>query len=308
MEAEKESLIAWTRKFRPPNTTKTYSTYAKQYLRYTEQRNLPPQSDISLGSFMRHALEDRNLARSTITKTIPSAVKDIFRFHEQRPHLHTELIKQISKVIVARTKPAVQKLPLLEEHIQKLCALVQPTFESVRNFFVLLMMMMAMLRESELANLMKQDVWVEIVNEEACLFILVEMSKTDQGREGHTIVLSSNVKMPWLCPVRWWCLYVGLRAQHDYFFHTMRTNSAAERRLANSTPNHILKEMLESIGVDSRPYGSHSCRRGGVTAAVAKGVEILLVARHGNWKSSAIFLYVTDSIQRKLSVSKAIFG
>ena len=47
---------------------------------------------------------------------------------------------------------------------------------------------------------------------------------------------------------------------------------------------------------------------GGVTAAVAANVEMLLVARHENWTSDAVFLYVSDSHKRKLIVSRAILG
>jgi hypothetical protein len=45
---------------------------------------------------------------------------------------------------------------------------------------------------------------------------------------------------------------------------------------------------------------------GGVTAAVAAGVEIRLIAKHGNWRSDAIFVYVSDSLKAKLSVSASI--
>ena len=64
-----------------------------------------------------------------------------------------------------------------------------------------------------------------------------------------------------------------------------------------------MKKALKSIGVDTAPFGSHSCRRGGVTAAVAHGVEIRLIAKH--WRSNAIFAYVTDSLDRRLTVSQA---
>jgi hypothetical protein len=80
------------------------------------------------------------------------------------------------------------------------------------------------------------------------------------------------------------------------------------RALSRNTPYHIVKKWLKRINVDPAGYGSHSCRRGGVTAAVAANVEMLLVARHGNWTSDAVFLYVSDSHKRKLLVSRAILG
>jgi hypothetical protein len=76
--------------------------------------------------------------------------------------------------------------------------------------------------------------------------------------------------------------------------------------LAATTPNHILKAALVSINVDPRPYGSHSLRRGGVTTAVAAGVAMHVTVRHDNWKSNAVFAYVTDTVQQRLLVSRAI--
>ena len=61
----------------------------------------------------------------------------------------------------------------------------------------------------------------------------------------------------------------------------------ARAGLAKTTPTAIIKKFLHTISIDPEPYGSHSLRRGGVTAAVAAGVDILVLARHGNWRSSA---------------------
>ena len=78
--------------------------------------------------------------------------------------------------------------------------------------------------------------------------------------------------------------------------------------LSDNTPCHIVKNRLTEIGIDSSDYGSHSCRRGGATAAVAANVDIHLVKRHGNWKSDAVYLYVVDSVKARLSVSGDILA
>ena len=41
-------------------------------------------------------------------------------------------------------------------------------------------------------------------------------------------------------------------------------------------------------------------------AAVTAGVDIVLVKRHGRWRSDAVYAYVEDSIERKLSVSLGV--
>jgi hypothetical protein len=131
----------------------------------------------------------------------------------------------------------------------------------------------------------------------------VEVSKTDQTRNGHTIVVAQSSHRP-ICPIHSFYGFSRLRSTSMPFLFHRATGSPLP--LSAATPNRTLKNVLASIGVDPKPYGSHSARRGGVSAAIAKQVELRLVARHGNWKSDAIFLYVSDPLQARLSVSRAI--
>ena len=78
--------------------------------------------------------------------------------------------------------------------------------------------------------------------------------------------------------------------------------------LSSNTPCHIVKACLAELGIDSSGYGSHSCRRGGATVAVAANVDLHLVKRHGNWKSDAVYLYIVDSAEAQMSVSEAILA
>ncbi len=97
--------------------------------------------------------------------------------------------------------------------------------------------------------------------------------------------------------------------ESEVFFHQAKgARRSVMEGLSSSTPCHIVKNRLTEIGVDSSNYGSHSCRRGGVTAAVAASVDFHLVKRHGNWKSDAVYLYVVDSVKARLSVSEAILA
>ena len=66
--------------------------------------------------------------------------------------------------------------------------------------------------------------------------------------------------------------------------------------------------MVRNIGVDPKPYGSHSLRRGGATAAAHAGIEAYVIAHHGNWKSSAVFAYMTAQMKQRLSVGRAILS
>jgi hypothetical protein len=248
---------------------------------------------------------DRGLGRQTVTKTIPAAVASLFRYEKKSDITASALVHQTKKVVAERTPGSTQKLPLKLHHLVRLAKEVKPEFEHVRNQFMMLLMTLGMLRESEVVNLEFRNVEVLEWRGEEYLSLLIVMSKTDQVAAGHTVLLAKAKDM-WLCPVSFFKVYRDYRCAEEHFlFHSVPDKNGRVHKLANTTPCFIVKAALKNIGEDPSLYGSHSCRRGGVTAAVEAEVDMLLVARHGNWRSTAVYLYVADSIDRKLSVSRA---
>ena len=150
-----------------------------------------------------------------------------------------------------------------------------------------------------------EDVWVaplEGVDEEV-LFIRVRTSKTDPGRNGATVVLAAYTKSV-ICPVQWFRFYTKVRRSTTrHLFHQANPNAL---KLAASTPNSLLKKWLVLIGVDPKPYGSHSLRRGGATAAAARAIRVHILKRHGRWASDAVYLYIQDPGESRVAVSRAI--
>ena len=164
---------------------------------------------------------------------------------------------------------------------------------------MILLMFAGMLRESEAVALRKSDVWIERVEDKEIVSVFVRKSKTDQLQVGNTRVLASNAD-PRLCPVKWVRLLQEVApAEADAFF--WKTGGG---HLASTSPSHILRKALERIGVDPAPYGSHSLRKGGATAAAAAGVEERLIKWHGNWKSDCVHLYIQESLEKQLAVSE----
>ena len=108
-----------------------------------------------------------------------------------------------------------------------------------------------------------------------------------------------------LCPVFWFDILAHYRVKDaKRYFHSVPSSRGQVQGLSTSTPCFIVKKALVGIVENPSLYGSHSWAR--VTAAVKARVDMLLIARHGNWRSTAVYLYVSDSLQRKLSVSKSI--
>lgn len=299
------ALTAWIDANRPPNSTRAYSTYGRQYVAFASQRVLPLDSPVTLAAFMHHGLRVRGLGRNTLVSAIPTAVAHIFRYSESTPTVDP-LIREVKRTIRRLTPHPSHKLPITTAQLTRMVGLVTPNFCSIRNMFLLILMFLGFLRESEATALRRQDVWTLVQDGRSLLFIFIEKSKVDQIRHGHTVVMEASPSSP-LCPVRWFRLYASLypRAGAPFVFLSVKKG---HRRLASTTPARVILECLRAIGVDPAPYGSHSLRRGGVTAAVAAGVQMHVIARHGNWRSNAVFAYVSDTVLQRLAVSRALIG
>ena len=77
-------------------------------------------------------------------------------------------------------------------------------------------------------------------------------------------------------------------------------------RLGLALPNSRLKVRCAQAGIDAAQYSSHSLRHGGATAASVGGAIERLIKAHGRWKSDCVRVYIHDSLQEKLSVSRAM--
>ena len=298
----------WIEENRPENTKKTYGRYFNEFASFSERKKLHHRSPVAIASFMKYAVTERprKLGRDTVTTTIPAAIAAGLRYTDPSA-LQSPLVREMKKA-VQRTVPKEPKVkdPLTPQMIKELSTLVDTSnLEQVRNYFMILVMTLGMLRESEAVNLKKGDLWVEEDEGVKSLHVYIPWSKTDQAGDGHTVLLA-EMDDPSLCPLKWFSIYENMRNDDvEWFFYTL---GKEPRNLSEKTPNHIVKKLVRSLGLDDETYGSHSCRRGGCTAAIEAGVDLRNVARHGRWKSSAINTYIVDSRDTKLSVSKAIMG
>lgn len=295
---EERPLVEWIEAKRPKNSVKAHKTYINEFLQYTSGRQLDPKTPVAVASFMKHCVTDRPklLGRTTVCCAIPAAINHHFRYANHKSPTDSVLVKETKKTIERSTgTPSTGKSPITLEMLRKITSRTLDNVESIRNTFMVLLMTLAMLRESEAVQLKATEVWEENIQSKPSIFVFIQRSKTDQAADGSTIVVSSNQDIQ-LCPVQWFRRFTQVRDKSATFlFFTLP--------LSSSTPNFIVKKLLTSIGIDPKEFGSHSCRRGGCTMAVEKGVDMRLIARHGRWKSSAILSYVKDSLDTQLSVT-----
>jgi integrase len=259
---------------------------------------------------MRDALVRRKLARSTIIGVIPSAVENLFRYESESPARDpsgTVLLKHTKRTVSMLTAKSKPRLPIIRKHLQDMVEQCLDDPMEVRDVFMLLLMFVGFLRESEAVGLLHADVWVQNVLEtgQEALYVVVRKSKTDQYSENATIVIGGCPGNR-LCPVAWYRLHTSKRLDSPFMFH--KVAKGAGQKLATGTPNHTVKRWLEKIGVSATGFGSHSLRRGGATAAAKAKVQMHVIKRHGRWASDAVYLYIVDGIEEQLGVSAAVLG
>lgn len=291
----------------PANTRKSYKVYQDQFHDFCKriQRVAMPAEPAVVAAFML-ALHKKGLAFSTI-KLAVSAIADEYKLVKMECPTRDPLVIQLRKTLGKVAKAANPKLPLVRDHLLRFATEDSGSLIDLRDRFLIGITMGGMMRQSETVGLRfsnaVRDVWIESIGKEEALFIFVQKSKTDQERKGHTIVISAAEDKR-ICVVNVFKEYSKRRnAAAEYLFH----QNDSVRPLSSKTPNGIIKKWLKKIGVDPKRYGSHSMRKGGATAAAEKNISERLIMRHGNWKSTAVYLYITESMKNRLEVSKAIF-
>ena len=189
---------------------------------------------------------------------------------------------------------------------------------------MMLIMMMAFLRESEAVALKEEDVTIktEMVNGAPLrvLQIFVVRSKTDKASEGAVILLGENRTDPSLCPLRRYEIYRQRCAEREqksvHFFPTIKGDAMGsttpcgivQRAVAQANALAVQNGFVGDKWGDPMAYGSHSMRGGGVTVARANGVSMLDIQRHGRWKSLIVFSYVGSTVAEQLAVTTAFLA
>jgi integrase len=288
------------------NTKKSYLPYHNEWVTFCADRGVPhfPAAPETVVLFMK-ALQERHLGSGTINGGALSAIAADYKLSELLSPTSSAMVSAAKAVIKRIAKPPGKgKLPLPPSMVAQMVQSSTNSLIDVRDVFLIILMMAGFLRESEASDLEVEDVWLETHNGIELLYVLVVKSKTDQGRRGHTIVIAPAVHLLEACPIAFYKRWMKLRdPQATYLFH----QKTSTKKLAHTTPNGIIKKLLKRIKVNPDPYGSHSCRKGGCTEAARKGISVRILKKHGNWISDAIYTYISESMEERISVSQAIF-
>ncbi|KZP02068.1 hypothetical protein FIBSPDRAFT_906191, partial [Athelia psychrophila] len=136
--------------------------------------------------------------------------------------------------------------------------------------------MLCLLRYDEALKITWADVSFEydLATNTPIVRLNLPFRKTHQNGGILPFYLYPDNKRPWLCPVtlfaKWWVASGG--KQGGYVFRKKRGNRFSSDGFEKMTSESFLdcfRRNLAEIGIDPRPYGTHSFRRGGSAVVLA---------------------------------------
>ena len=165
------------------------------------------------------------------------------------------------------------------------------TFRTVWWFFI---EFYGLLRFSKISNLTFSDIsWSNLG-----LDIFISKSKTDQSGKGDWVYVASQPDSP-SCPVLFTRKYLSLLPFDSGFIMPSIKHSVPDATLhllCHTVPLCVIyATFLRQIGLDPQGYREHSGRRGGTTAAAAKGATLNELRLQGRWKSESMTRLYTDN-------------
>lgn len=227
------------------------------------------------------------------------------------------IILKMKRAVVEVTPRPRSKNPLHIRHFLAFFNLIRrDTFIDVRDFFLLLMMFLAILRRNEAVHLRMQDVYKQELSPGHWILVvwvgISSPTKTDRGRDGEYMLLDSNPADIRVCPCTWHTLYLEDRkrwrtAPSEFLFVDARpSHKASTACLSGATANTRLKAWTTAIGCAVEEFSSGSARHGGATAIAAARIPPGILKQHGRWKSEAYLVYVHTSLANRLLASRSI--
>ena len=210
--------------------------------------------------------------------------------------------------------PTVRKEPFSVENIKCLYKTMNlSSLTDIRNTTMIVLAFVAFLRFDEVTHIMVKD----IVFKETHLELAIPKAKTDQLRQGNTVVIASTGSDT--CPVRLLSLYMKVaeinKSKRDPSFLFTRVifkNKKLQlfptgKPMTYTNVRDIVKKKAQQIGLNPNDFATHSMRSGGPTAAAEAGVDERLMQKHGRWaQASSKDKYVVDALQKRLDVSKVL--
>jgi site-specific recombinase XerD len=308
LASDRLAIVAWNNSHRNAKTVKGYNLYQEMYLTFCRERKYDASGPCveALCKFLISRFEEGKWTAASTFNQARSAIADLYRHTHSQKVGEDALVCATIKNISQKCMSATQKKPLTNEIMWTIYRAIDlKNREHIRNFFMMLLMTGAFLRESEVVSLemkrvrlIKADPSTLACKAGDCVEIEHIPAKKRLNEYKRTLVSGAPDQIV-LCVCNWYTMYmrhvVTEQCHKDsvYLFHKVADGS----KLADTTAWHAFHNLFTLAGLDYKQYGSQSARRGGATAAFESGVSVEAVKAHGSWASSAVERYLKPKDQ-----------
>lgn len=295
----RSEIVAWNNSMRNQKTVKGYNSYQQMYIEYCKNNKYDASQPCveALCKFLIHQYETKKWTAATTFNHARSAVSDLYRYTHKQKMGEDDLVCSTIRSISKSCKPATQKAKLTADIFVTIFKCINlKNHTHIRNYYMLLLMMGAFLRESEVVALETKRVKLIESKTSPGVYDALEIEHIPAKKQTNTyvktLVAAANDNKV-LCVANWHLMYVRnvVKKESQYLFHKIHDGS----QLASNTAWFALKNLFEVASLDYSAYGSQSARRGGATAAFEAGVPMELVKQHGRWTSNAVERYLKPS-------------
>ncbi|XP_030846300.1 uncharacterized protein LOC115926073 [Strongylocentrotus purpuratus] len=309
-----EQMSSHIIKSRSENTNKKYFAAFNRWDLFisAEGGNSLPAESIHVALYVTHLI-DKGHSSSVIEGAV-YAIKWAHSLRGFRDPKDNCFVKNLLESAKRQCKKKVNKKdPVTSDQVKELCKKHVHTEDAIllRDLTLLILCFTGFLRYDEARSLKCNDVSIY----DDYISLNIAKSKTDQYRQGNSVVISAGVTEA--CPVKMVKKYINvarisnLDSNHFFFKPAYRSKGVSalirkDKPLSYTTARERVISLLKEVCGDAN-LGLHSLRAGGATMVANTSTKDRLWKIHGRWKTDkAKDGYVVDTLDNKLEVTKSL--
>ncbi len=279
------------------NTLRAYKSDFKDFGAFCAKYNLSPlpSEPKTVSLYLTH------LSKNSKISTIRRRLVSISMVHKLKGYYldtkHPIIIENLMGI--KRVKGSIQKgkKPILINHLKLLINVINekkiPKIKKLRDTTIILIGFGGGFRRTELISIDYED--LEFVSEG--LKITIKRSKTDQFGEGMVKGLPYFNNETY-CPVKnlkkW--LEISEIKSGPIFRRFKKGSTLTDKRLTDQSVVLIIKEYLNSAGIENKNFAGHSLRSGFATVAAESGAdERSIMAMTGHKTTQMVRRYIREA-------------
>ena len=308
-----------TKKGYQPSSTKNLRSYINRYLDFCLEFKLSPipAQGQQLRRFAQYLADSPTISA---IQTINNYLWGLKTFHRllglptpDTKEFLTGLMLKGLRLTLAR--PIKQAEPITPHILEKMFLKVDlKSEEQMVAWVAIIFGFHLLLRKSNLVPDTQRefDPEKQIARKDICMAInavVVEIQwcKTLQFKEKVLTLPLVRLDNPVICPVYWaWRLVRRVRAgPMDPLFCYHRRGKYMVLTYPRLT--YWFKLWIDQVGISSKGYTLHSCRRGGATYLQKANIPAQMIKILGNWASEAYLRYIDISLSKRVEAS-ALFA